>query len=139
MFIIILSGDKMEDKNKKIEELEARIADLELHKDMWFRAGGMGGRMALQAMEEIDDLKLELEDLKKGTHYSMAAFLEDLIRRQKSMLADANYGKRKWFQELIDANQKELQELRLKNEEIERSLSESNEEKGEQEEKSHSK
>ena len=128
MFIIILSGGKMEDKNKKIEELEARIADLELHKDMWFRAGGMGGRMALQAMEEIDDLKLELEDLKKGTHYSMAAFLEDLIRRQKSMLADANYGKRKWFQELIDANQKELQELRLKNEE-----------KGEQEEKSHSK
>ena len=48
-----------EEKEKMIFELEDRIQKLIEHRSMWGHAGGMGGRMAMQATQEIKELKMQ--------------------------------------------------------------------------------
>ena len=54
-----------EEWKKRINEIDKRIEDLQNHSIMWSRAGGVGGRMAMQANSEISTLKKEKERLVK--------------------------------------------------------------------------
>ena len=46
-----------EEKNREVAEIDARIQDLNAHRSMWARAGGMGGAMAMKAVGELEELQ----------------------------------------------------------------------------------
>ena len=50
---------------RRLYEIDVRIEDLKIHMGMWGRAGG--GRMAMEAIREINNLKAEKERILNGT------------------------------------------------------------------------
>ena len=118
-----------EEREKKISQLEARIADLEQHRSMWFRAGGMGGRMASQANSEIEELRLKIDDLKRGTHHFERLELEKQISLLKLESEDYVLFKKKKKKRAIKLKKNRLEELKKIDNEIELSSVVSNKKK----------
>ena len=52
---------------KRLREIDKRVEDLKEHMVMWGRAGGAGGKMAMQANSEIKELLEEKERILSGT------------------------------------------------------------------------
>ncbi len=61
----------------RIVWIDDRIKALEEHRTMWARAGGVGGRMAMQAIREVAELKEEKARIYKGTQQKI-----DIIREK---------------------------------------------------------
>ena len=67
----------MEEKYKnRLVEIDNRINDLTAHMTMWNRAGG--GRMAMQAVAEIDSLKAEKERILDGSQVKIDNIQEQI-------------------------------------------------------------
>ena len=58
------------------QEINTYIEDLKEHSSMWFRAGGMGGKMAMKAREEISYLEGIVRDLESGTTDFLSSLYE---------------------------------------------------------------
>ena len=86
-------------KEKRIKEIDDRIEGLSARRDMWFKAGGRGGMMAMQADCEIKELKLEKEDLINGTHKLPVYRIEKELERVTYLRRDANI-----FQKVVFIN-----------------------------------
>lgn len=98
-------------KEDRIAEIDARIKDLKEHMVMWGRAGGHGGRMAMQAVGEIKVLELEKNDLINGTNhftiYKIQKKIEELklLKKKVSILKKLKYNSeiKKLEEELVEA------------------------------------
>lgn len=98
-------------KEDRIAEIDARIKDLKEHMVMWGRAGGQGGRMAMQAVGEIKVLELEKNDLINGTNnftiYKIQKKIEELklLKKKVSILKKLKYNSeiKKLEEELVEA------------------------------------
>lgn len=101
-----------ENKQNRIKEIEERIKDLEAHSIMWARAGGRGGKMALQADAEIKELKLEKEDLINGTNKLPIYKFEKEIDRLKSLKEYANIFKKMTYNHKLKKLEEELKPLK---------------------------
>lgn len=108
-----------EEREKRISEIEARIAELEQHRSMWFHAGGMGGRMAFQANSEIAELRLKIDDLKRGTHLFERSELQKQINLLNCDLEDAYFFERFKIKRAIKLRKNRLEELKKIDKEIE--------------------
>ena len=69
----------VQNKDKRIHEIDTRITDLTEHMIMWRKAGGVGGGMAMHALSEIKELELEKYDLINGTNKL------EILRTQKKL------------------------------------------------------
>ncbi len=82
------SDDLNSDKKEQLNKVEKRIKDLEEHRHMWFKAGGMGGRMAMEATTEIEDLKVLRSDIINGTnHYAKIEKYKQAVEELKRLKA----------------------------------------------------
>lgn len=103
-----------EAKQKRIEELDKAIADLREHMVMWGRAGGVGGRMAMQAYGQLQELELEREDLVNGTNKLAISRKEREIARLRALKEDAILLKKLRYKKELEKEEKALQELKKK-------------------------
>ena len=74
-----------ENKQNRLKEIDERLKSLEEHAVMWGKAGGRGGKMMMMAYTEIEELRLEQEDLINGTNKLQIHKLEKEINRLKSL------------------------------------------------------
>ena len=95
----------------KIDEIDDKIEDLRDHQSMWFHAGGHGGRMAMQAHQEIHDLEMQKEDLMNGTHKYEIHELEMKKRRLLALKKESSLFKRSKISKSIKEVDQELEEL----------------------------
>ena len=103
-----------EEKKQKILEIEDRIEDLRDHQSMWRRAGGMGGRMAMDANQEIKDLEMIKGDLENGTHNYEIKELERNIKRLKTLRDEAIFFKRGKYKKELEEKEQELESLKTR-------------------------
>lgn len=84
-----------EEKNREVAEIDARIQDLNAHRSMWARAGGMGGAMAMKAVGELEDLQNKKYDILYGTHRVEIKELSDKIAsiENANVVQKIRYGK----------------------------------------------
>ena len=76
------------EKKEQLDKVEKKIKDLEEHRHMWFKAGGMGGRMAMDATTEIEDLKILRSDIINGTnHYAKIEEYREAVEELKRLKA----------------------------------------------------
>ena len=104
------------DKEEKLSELDKRIEDLERQRHMFATAGGYGGKMALQALGEIEKLRREYDDLKYGTRERELSELKRQRDLNKYELDDVmkvkpNIINRKFRQIKIDKMHKKIDAL----------------------------
>ncbi len=104
-----------EEKNKRIKEIDERIVLLKDHMVMWGRAGGMGGRMAMQANQEIKELEIEKSDLINGTNNLAILKKEKEIKRLKALKEEAMFLKRIKYSKEISKQEEELEMLQKSN------------------------
>ncbi|MBR1936364.1 MAG: hypothetical protein IJ842_01590 [Bacilli bacterium] len=100
-----------EERDNKIAELEKRIENLSQHRSMWSHAGGLGGRMASETNNEIQNLWLLIDDLKNGTHKYKRSELNNQINKLHYDLEDAFIIGRIKIKRVIKLKEKELKEL----------------------------
>ena len=98
-------------KEERIKEIEQRIKGLEEHKAMWLRAGGVGGRMASDAVSEIKELELEKEDLINGTNNLEISRCQSKLAQLKRLRESANFIKKIQYNRQIKTAEAELQAL----------------------------
>lgn len=73
----------MEEKYvNRLAEIEQRIADLNAHRSMWSRAGG--GKKAMQAVVEIEELKAEKARILDGSQEKIDK-IEEQINELKQL------------------------------------------------------
>ena len=78
----------MEEKYKsRLVEIDNRINDLTAHLSMWSRAGG--GKMAMQAVVEIDSLKAEKERILDGSQVKIDK-IQEQINELKNLKAQCH-------------------------------------------------
>lgn len=65
-----------DNKEEIIKGHKKGIENLKEHSSMWFRAGGMGGKMAMNAREEISYLEGIVRDLESGTTDFLSSLYE---------------------------------------------------------------
>ena len=99
------------DKEKRLAEIDQRIEDLEAHAKMWGNARGVGGNMMIQAWAEINDLKLEREDLINGTHNLEKHKREKEIERLNVLLEQAKFIKKIKYRKELKAQEEALNAL----------------------------
>lgn len=97
-----------EEKEEMIREINRRINGLSEHRIMWSRAGGMGGKMAMQASQEIHELKMQRDDLINGTHEFEIYKLEKEIKRLKLLRDDAILLQKRKLNKEIKKKEEEL-------------------------------
>ena len=68
-----------DNKDEITTEYKKRIEDLKEHSSMWFRAGGMGGKMAMNAREEISYLEGIVKDLENDTTDFLSSLYADKL------------------------------------------------------------
>lgn len=97
-----------------INKINKRIKDLKEHQIMWLKAGGMGGRMAMDACSEIKSLEEEKKLLESGKSYKD---IEDLKRITNEIRMLKYYREQVFF---LKRNKitKEIEELEEKSKEI---------------------
>ncbi len=78
-----------EDKEQVINECNERIDGLKSHAKMWSKAGGVGGRMALNAHSEIKYLEGIVADLENGTTDHLASLYDDKIKYLEFIKSEA--------------------------------------------------
>lgn len=100
------------DKQKRIEEIEERINNLREHRAMWGRAGGVGGKMAMQAVAEIEELELEKEDLLNGTNKLEIYRIQKRITQLKLLREQANILKKLHYNSEIKKAEEQLKSLK---------------------------
>lgn len=100
------------DVSNRVSEIDRRISDLESHIAMWGRAGA--GNMAMQALAEIADLKLEKEDLLNGTNKLEISKTTRELNRLKFLKEEAGLIKRIQYNFQIKKVEGELKNLQNK-------------------------
>ena len=111
-----------EEWQKRIKEIDERIFDLDVHRKMWASAGGMGGKMAMQAIGEVKSLEteknrllkqIELEEQDKinGTNNLKIFLVESEIERLKELKRTAQILKKLKLSRQIRKEEQELNEL----------------------------
>ena len=108
--------DKLTDEERKklILEIDDRIEDLRYHQSAWGHAGGVGGRMAMDAHQEIKDLEMLKSDLENGTHNYEIQEIERNIKRLKALRDDAIFFKKGKFKKEIAEKEQELETLKTR-------------------------
>ena len=101
-----------EEKHKQVREIERRINDLSEHAEMWQKAGGMGYQMAMKAREEVQDLKLQRDDILNGTNTYRIAQIEREIKRLQSIKEESKFFKKKRCDKKIAEYTDEANKLR---------------------------
>ena len=104
----------MENKEERIKEIDKRIALLKDHTVMWGRAGGMGGKMAMQALTEIKELEMEKDDLINDTHNLEIRNKEREIKRLKALKEEAMFLKKMKYSKEISKQEEELNNLKTR-------------------------
>lgn len=66
---------------ERIAEIDARIADLNAHRGMWAKSGG--GKMAMQAVTEIEELKAEKARIMDGSQKKIDKIQEHISELQQ--------------------------------------------------------
>jgi len=99
-------------KEERIKEIDERIKDLQAHMEMWEKVGGRGGMMAMNAHEELKELKLEREDLINGTNKLAIYRIEKELQRLTYLRRDANVFQRIGYNSKIKKLEKELYALK---------------------------
>ena len=102
----------MNEKEMRINEIDKRIALLKDHTVMWGRAGGMGGKMAMQALAEIKQLEMEKDDLINGTNNLEISKKEIEIKRLKALKEEAMFLKKMKYSKEISKKEEELANLK---------------------------
>ncbi len=102
----------MENKEERINEIDKRITLLKDHMVMWGRAGGMGGRMAIQAHQEIKELEMEKDDLINSTNNLEISKKEREIKRLKALKEEVMFLKKFKYSKEISRQEKELNNLK---------------------------
>ena len=103
--------DEQKDELKKIEN---KINELKSHRGMWAKAGGVGGRMALQAMSEIELLEIKRDDIINGTNKYEILLKEKEIKSLKLLREEATFLKRRKYSKQIKQSEEELENLKTK-------------------------
>lgn len=99
-------------KEERISEIDLRIEGLTVRSDMWIKAGGRGGMMAMKADAEIKELKLERDDLINGTHKLPIYRIEKELERLTYLRRDANIFQKVIYNSKIKKLEKELYALK---------------------------
>ena len=93
---------------------EKKINELKSQRGMWAKAGGVGGRMALQAMSEIKLLEIKRDDIIYGTHRYEVCLKEKEIKSLKLLREQATFLKRRKYSKQIKQSEEELENLKTK-------------------------
>lgn len=99
------------DKEQRIEQIDKRIKDLEEQRSMWFKAGGPGVRMAMQSVGEIEDLKMEKDDLINGTNNLGIKMKEREISELKRLRDEASFLQSHKYKKQINEREAELERM----------------------------
>ena len=102
------------EQKEELEKIEERIEDLKLHRGMWAKAGGVGGKMALQAITEIKLLEIKRDDIINGTNNYEITLKENEIKSLKHLKEQANILKKRKYSKQIKQSEEELENLKTK-------------------------
>ncbi len=102
------------DKDKRISEIDEQIMALAERANMLGNSGGTDGAIVLQTFAEINELKMEKDDLINGTHQLEINKKEKRIRQLKTLLEDARFLKRMKYQKELKEQVDELRILQEK-------------------------
>lgn len=108
--------ENMSDEDReRLSQVDDRIESLIEHRSMWFRAGGMGGRMAMDANQEISDLRVLRGDIINGTNnyesLQERRKLQKEIRELRQLREDALFLKRYKLGKEIQEKEEKLRSL----------------------------
>lgn len=98
---------------ERLNELNERLKELISHSSMWAKSGGMGGKMAMQAQQEIEDLKAERTRILNGTQEKYEQ-IQDKINELKELKRQCHiiqFIKKKQLDNEITQYQKQQNEL----------------------------
>lgn len=101
-------------EQERINEINRRIKDLNEHMVMWSKSGGVGGRMAIEASEEIKELELEKEDLLNGTNNLKVYRIQKRLEQLRAQKKYAILFKKMLYSSKIKKAEAELQSLQGK-------------------------
>ena len=89
-------------KQELIIKYEQRVKELEEHSEMWAKSSGVGGRMAVEAYNEIEQLKKIIEDLNNGTFDFILELYDKKIDYLNFIKEDANFFQARKIDSLIN-------------------------------------
>lgn len=103
----------MENENEaRIHEIDKILEELTSHRSMWAKSGGMGGKMALEANNRIEELKREREALLNDTNNIGISKKYALLRELKELRKEASFLKKMKYNFEIKKVEGQIQDFR---------------------------
>ena len=107
--------ESLNDEQKAIiSEIDKRIEELKAHRKTWGRAGGVGGKMAMDSLIEIQNLLDKRDIIANNPNYREYVSKDKELQQLKALREEAMFLLKPYFAFKIKQAAHELQEIKTR-------------------------